>query len=301
MHTAVNRYMFVWCIVLSMLCTGCDWLSSDQSRSLRDGRIAANLHAAVHVDPRLSGAEVRFRVRDGEVHIDVDALTERQRALVVAAAWDVPGVTRVVDLKGLGEVVAGPNRPAFGLLKDLSAVVALKQQLRVKGVGSSVQIDIDGEQVTLFGEVSSRAERRSIVETLLDDPEISQVIDHTRLESEPSEEVDWRSSVDDSIITAQTRLAIRLNRRLAGSRIKIKTRRSAVTLYGSVDSPELAELAERIAADIAGVTEVVNQLSIKPAAAETIQHRPPTPDGRKTRTPMDIGPRARGLLPRGHG
>ncbi len=270
MPTALNTHVRACCAVSLVLCAGgCGWLSDDYVKALRDGRIAANLHAAIHADPRLTGAEVSFRVEDGEVRIGGSTLTAGQRTLAAVIARDTVWVRRVVERDSRAARPATIQRASFDLLRDLSAVVALKQQLRAKGLGRHVEIDVEGGRVTLHGEVGSKAERRAIVATLRTDPEVNEIVDQTRISSEVGEDSDWRTAFDDSITTAQVRLALKLNKRLADQPVKVRTRRSHVTLRGSVDSAELAALAVQIAGDVPGVDDVSNELVVSEQSPRT--------------------------------
>jgi osmotically-inducible protein OsmY len=250
------------CAVAAVFSCGCGWLDDDQAAALRDGRVAVNLHTAIHSDPRLAGSDVSFRVRPGEILIQGNTLTENQRALAEAIARGTAGAKYVVKLENEPGRPAVAKRANFGLLRDLSSVIALKQQLRVRGLGSGVQMDVDGELVTVYGEVDSKGERRSIVAMLMADPEVSQVVDNTHLKSESGGSPDWRSAFDDSVVAGKIKLAMKLNKRLSEQSISVKTRQSEVTLSGSVDSRKQAALAAQIAADVAGVTKVVNKLAV---------------------------------------
>lgn len=260
--TVLYKPAMLLCAVAAVLCCGCGWLADDQVDALRDGRVAANLHTAIHSDPRLAGSDVSFRVRAGEIRIQGDTLTDNQRALAEAIARDTVGVKHIVKPEDDADRQLVAGRANFGLLRDLSSVIALKQQLRARGLGSGVQLDVDGEHVTIYGEVDSKGERRSIVSMLMADPEVSQVVDNTNLASNPGRRRDWRSAFDDSVVTSKVKLAMKLNRRLSEQSIKVKTHQSEVVLNGSVDSRELAALAARIAADVAGVAKVVNKLTV---------------------------------------
>jgi len=267
MPTTLHKPVVLLCTVVLVLCCSCGWLDDDQAGTLRDGRIAANLHAAIRADPRLAGADVSFHVQAGDVLIQGATLTDNQRALAVAIAQDTVGVKHVVGPKGDAAQQLAAGRANFGMLRDLSSVIALKQQLRMRGLGSEVQLDVDGERVTVYGEVGSKAERRSIIAALMADPEVGQVVDNTHLASDTSQTADWRAAFDDSVITSKVKLAMKLNRRLAGQPIKVKTRRSEVVLSGSVDSAGLKKLASQIAADVAGVSKVANKLTVDAPSA----------------------------------
>ncbi len=71
------------------------------------------------------------------------------------------------------------------------------------------------------------------------------------------------SSASDLRVTAIVRNHLNYDDELAGHRIRIDTRDGVVTLRGSVASFEQRDRAGRLAADVADVDRVVNQLTIE--------------------------------------
>ena len=71
------------------------------------------------------------------------------------------------------------------------------------------------------------------------------------------------SSASDLRITAVVRNHLNYDDELAGHRIQIDTRDGVVTLRGAVGSFEQRDRAARLAADVADVDRVVNQLTIE--------------------------------------
>jgi osmotically-inducible protein OsmY/sporulation protein YlmC with PRC-barrel domain len=91
--------------------------------------------------------------------------------------------------------------------------------------------------------------------------------------------VDWVQGVayaaketsEDAALTAKVKTALSLSRRVPSATINVDTNNEVVTLRGEVPNEETRVLAEMIARDTLGVTELVNRITINPsgvAAAE---------------------------------
>jgi len=71
--------------------------------------------------------------------------------------------------------------------------------------------------------------------------------------------------LDDSALTAKVKAAILAEPGLKSLQIGVETHDTVVTLTGSVDSPPLKDRAKQIAAGVAGVRDVVDNLVTKSA------------------------------------
>ena len=71
------------------------------------------------------------------------------------------------------------------------------------------------------------------------------------------------AAVDDSALTAKVKAALLAEPGLRSAQISVDTKNAAVTLSGSVDSATSKDRAKEIASSVAGVTTVVDQLSVK--------------------------------------
>lgn len=70
-------------------------------------------------------------------------------------------------------------------------------------------------------------------------------------------------TVDDSIITAKIKAAMLSDDQIKALDVSVETRKGVVQLSGWVDTPAQIEKAGRIAAGVAGVVSVDNQLKVK--------------------------------------
>lgn len=69
--------------------------------------------------------------------------------------------------------------------------------------------------------------------------------------------------IDDAAITAKVKAAILKNPELKVTQINVETYKGVVQLSGFVDSREDARKASNVAADVAGVVSVKNDLIVK--------------------------------------
>jgi hyperosmotically inducible protein len=69
--------------------------------------------------------------------------------------------------------------------------------------------------------------------------------------------------VDDSALTAKVKAALLAEPGLKSLQISVDTKNAAVTLSGSVDSIASKDRAKEVASSVAGVSTVVDQLTVK--------------------------------------
>ena len=71
------------------------------------------------------------------------------------------------------------------------------------------------------------------------------------------------TAVDDSAVTAKVKAALLAEPGLKSLPIGVDTKNGAVTLSGSVDSAASRDRAKEVASSVAGVSTVVDQLTVK--------------------------------------
>ncbi len=70
-------------------------------------------------------------------------------------------------------------------------------------------------------------------------------------------------AVDDSAVTAKVKAALLAEPGLKSLQIGVDTKNGAVTLTGAVDSAASRDRAKEVASSVAGVSTVVDQLTVK--------------------------------------
>jgi len=79
--------------------------------------------------------------------------------------------------------------------------------------------------------------------------------------------------VTDSWLTLKTKLALLADERVSSNEVSVKTVKGVITLHGKVASAEEQQAAEEIAQTIEGQKQVVNQLTVVPAAQRKMVDR----------------------------
>jgi hyperosmotically inducible protein len=85
---------------------------------------------------------------------------------------------------------------------------------------------------------------------------------------------DEKTPINDSWLTAKTKIALFADARIKGSEITVETTQGAVMIRGKVDTDAAKQAAEGIAKGIDGVTSVKNDLQVvAPAKREAIDDK----------------------------
>lgn len=71
------------------------------------------------------------------------------------------------------------------------------------------------------------------------------------------------TAVDDTALTAKVKAALLAEPGLKSLQINVETKNAAVTLSGAVDSDASREKAKQVASSVSGVTNVVDQMTVK--------------------------------------
>jgi hyperosmotically inducible periplasmic protein len=79
--------------------------------------------------------------------------------------------------------------------------------------------------------------------------------------------------VTDSWLTFKTKLALLADERVSSNDVSVKTAKGVITLHGKVASAAEQQAAEEIARTIEGQKQVVNQLTVVPAAQRKMVDR----------------------------
>lgn len=131
-----------------------------------------------------------------------------------------------------------------------------------------ISVDVEGNTVTLTGEVEEAIDRELAEQIALGvngvekvDNRITVNPDHQR-KTRGANERDFGQVVSDATITASVKSKLLWNEHTDGLDIHVETRNGVVTLSGSADSAASRELAARLAANTEGVRDVANDLRV---------------------------------------
>jgi osmotically-inducible protein OsmY len=132
-----------------------------------------------------------------------------------------------------------------------------------------IDVDVEGDTVTLSGVLDSPAERGLAVRLARDLSGIDNVEDRLQVvppgEQAPDTNPLYRL-VEEANTSARVKLQLLWREPVEGLRVDVTTSEDTLTLTGTVRSEETKQLAEQIARRTTGVAQVENRLSVDPDA-----------------------------------
>lgn len=156
-----------------------------------------------------------------------------------------------------------PNKRSAGeVLDDTAIATKVKASLLADGVtdGLDIDVDVDRGSVRLSGFADSEQEIHQA-------GKIARSISGVRsVDNRLSLAEGKRSAgryVDDKLLLARVKAALTKNADTSAFEINVEVNRGVVSLSGFVDSDHERSSAEKVAAGVAGVAKVLNNLSVR--------------------------------------
>jgi osmotically-inducible protein OsmY len=223
-----------------------------------DEEIAEDVEMALRFDLFLSHDPISVDVDDGRVTLsgDVRSLAERQRAAELA--W-VAGV-KDVHAKAIKVHFDGP-RPGFRRvpvpMPDQGAAKAIELSLSFdpRVPTKSVNVRVEDGTVVLTGVVSSYAAKQA-AEDAASQSRVAAVVDN-RIEVEP------QKHFEDAYLTQAVQEALADESIVDATDVSVEVVGGEATLRGELDSVAERKAAVRAASEVAGITEVADELETK--------------------------------------
>ena len=239
-------------------------LSSVRNTSL-DTALETKVRGALALSRRVSGFKVGVQAHSGRVTLAGRVPSQEARSILEAIVADTAGVASVDN-----QLVVDPGAAASGYemtllqrIADLETQVAVQERLRREPLlaGADLKVAVERGDVVLRGWVEGEQERNAA-------QQIAQAAvgaDHVHNELQTP-----RAARD-----GEERLATRVEFELYSSgafdlaQLRIHSQDGRVQLEGSVRSEAERLLAARLAGDVPGVKEVVNDLKLATAPEST--------------------------------
>ncbi len=226
-------------------------------RERTDSEIQKDVEATLRRDVYLAGLPVRVSVHQGVVRLEgrVGNAYEKERAWQDAWVDGVTSVTNQVAVEWWEDqgVRSAPPAPSGQQLKA-SVRNELYQDLRIEDP-YEIHVEVSSGEVTLRGTVATVHQQQ------LAERDAANVVGvwyvnnllkvRTRLRSDKAVATDLRFELDTDYA-------------LAGQDIQCRVKNGIVTLSGNVNSAFERDHAAGVAADVLGVREVVNNLTVNP-------------------------------------
>jgi hyperosmotically inducible protein len=238
--------------------------------------ITTEIQAQYFVSPDIKPWNVDVTTTSGgvvELRGEVDDATAKSEAVRIARTTE--GVSRVEDYLRVGDQrTPASNSPVPDVANSdpwITAKIHSKYFVDPDVKALDVDVATSGGIVTLTGTVDNELQRRHAVAIARSTDGVRDVRDDLRVSSE----TEARSAaprgtsgpgivagVQDPWITTKIQSKYFLDGEVKGHDIDVDTRDGVVTLTGTVGSTRQRELAEQIAHETDGVSQVVNRLTV---------------------------------------
>jgi len=226
--------------------------------SVTDDRIQSAAQDSYVYKTYLKDDSIKTISNDGIVTLTGTVSEESHKSLAQETVENLPGVTRVDN-----QIVINGQQPAENSDGWVSMKVkgALLFNRNVSAVNTEVYVT-DGI-VTLKGHADSQAQKDLTGEYAKDIDGVKSIDNQmTIVEPTSKPDQDKDNKIDDASITAQVKMAFLTHHSTSAFKTGVETNNGIVTLSGSVTSGAGKDMATKVANDVNGVTNVVNNMTI---------------------------------------
>lgn len=223
-----------------------------------DERIESSAKKSYVYKTYLKDDSIKTESMDGVVTLTGTVKEESHKSLAKETVASLPGVKSVNN-----QLVFKGEQPAENSDGWLSMQVkgALLYNRNVSAV--KTQVFVNDGVVTLKGEADNQAQKDLTGEYAKDIKGIKDVKNEMTLASiENKSEKTMGDKIDDASITAQVKMAFLSHHSTSAFKTGVVTSNGVVTLSGNVPNEAGKDMATKVAGDVNGVTNVVNNMTI---------------------------------------
>lgn len=202
--------------------------------------------------------DVDVRVRDGVVTLTGNVADMDQKRLAEETVRGLPGVARVDNQ--LKIVPPAPVHSDEWIAVKARGILLMKANVSATDTNVTVR---DGV-VTLTGTADSEAQRE-LTEAYVKDIEGVKSVRNEIVVAEgpPAAKRTMGDRIDDASVTAQVKYALLTHESTSALRTEVTTREGVVTVRGEAASDAEKDLVTKLARDVRGVMDVVNEMTVR--------------------------------------
>jgi osmotically-inducible protein OsmY len=238
---------------------------------VEDSTITARIESLFLLNQHLNPLNINTTTRDGNVMLSGSVNNEVQRELAEDLALGVRGV-RFVDnqLVVINTVIGEKEQRSWSQrLEDRVVTAAVRSRMLGSGEFKGLKIGIStvNNVVTLYGVVPTEAHVDSMMGIASNTKGVDEVVNQLTVRTKDDAYDIVRGTgqqISDEWLESRVSTAIMLNRHLRLRELDVEVDDGICMLSGTVDSEEKRILAEDVARNIQGITEVRNTITVRP-------------------------------------
>jgi hyperosmotically inducible protein len=225
-----------------------------------DDRIQSSAKDSYVFRTYLKDDSIKTVSNDGMVTLTGTVSEVSHKSLAQDTVGSLPGVKSVDNQLTISGEQPPENSDGWLSMKVKGALLFNRN---VSAVNTEVYVT-DGI-VTLKGQADSQAQKDLTGEYAKDIDGIKGIDNQMTIAQVPSktDKDDKNSKIDDASITAQVKMAFLTHHSTSAFKTGVETNNGTVTLTGDAVNGAGKDMATKVAADINGVTNVVNNMTIK--------------------------------------
>jgi osmotically-inducible protein OsmY len=237
-----------------------------------DSEAGARAQALIDLNPLLSGYDIRVTPADGDkLRLEGAVAGDAERELAAALAALVADGAEVDN--ALRRDAPLPEAPGqlFNAEQDLTTAARLRQTLSWQKDTAvlDIEVSVDGGAVHLNGTVGTSSERERIAALVATTVGVREVFNYISVDPERIPAIRERQAAiakaehSDAWIADRLRRLLQFDTTVNAHSIEVEARDGTVVLTGTVTSSAERHVAEALAEQVPGVTEIDSELIIE--------------------------------------
>lgn len=226
--------------------------------SKTDDRIESSAKQSYIFKTYLKGDDIKIKSSEGAVTLSGEVSEESHKSLASDTVAGLPGV-KSVDNKLEVKTVS----PAVG--SDEWLITKVKTTLLFHRSVSAAKTEVFAKDgiVTLRGEAASQAQKELTTEYARDVEGVKDVNNEMIVKSAMKQKRSVGVKIDDASLTAQVKMTLLYHRSTSAVKTSVTTKRGIVTVSGKAANQAEKDLVSKLVADINGVKQVTNRMTIE--------------------------------------
>lgn len=256
----INYTKVFFAVVSAMLFCG-----SSAHASQTDERIEAAAKQSYVFKTYLKDADINTSSKEGAVTLTGTVSEASHKYLAKETVESLPGVKSVDNRLEVKEEL--PAEDSDGWI-SIQVKTSLLYNRNVSGI--QTQVFVNEGIVTLKGEANTQAQKDLAGEYAKDIKGVKGVKNEMTIAKAAAAkpESTMGDKIDDASITAQVKMAFLFHHSTSAFKTGVETNDGVVKLSGNVPNGAAKDMATKVASNVNGVTNVINNMMIVPAIAK---------------------------------